>query len=418
MKKNRYKKLSLGSKKQLMAKMTFTFVMVAIFKLLSYIPVPFINISKITDVTSNLSIFQTAQMFSGHAVSQLTLMATGVSSYITASIVLQFLTYASKRLSEISRSSNSERIIKRITLVMGILISLITSLLYTVVLSRTNPEILTSNQWYAFAAIAICHAVGTFIAIQIGEMIEKKGYGNGLSLLIAVNVVSNFPQIIKAIINVTKVNVVTGSSIISLALLMVCLIIFMESSEKRLNVIYSKIAARQTGHMQSSKQSLPMKINANGVMPIIISASLLQVITFGLGFWNSNISQKIIAHLSNPGSIYYGIYMLVMIVFFTFIYSSITFDAGEFADGLQKNGGAIVAVRPGKDTKEYLKNVNKKLTKISAIYLFFVSLIPIVITGVFGFSGIQATSLMIIIGVALDTIIKLNNEYSLSKMKI
>lgn len=420
MSKKRYKKLSLGDRKTLTNKILFTFLMVALFKLLSYVPAPFVNLNIITDATKQLNILQTSQLFSGNAVTQLTLMATGISSYISASVVLQFLTYSIKKLNEIQKSSNGEKIMKRITLILGSIMSFATSLMYLHVLALQTPNILTNGEWYARLVIAAVHTLGTIIAINIGNAIDKKGYGNGLSLLIAVNVVSSFPSLGLGIFEITKQLPLYGLGIILLTALMMIIIVFMESSEKRLWVSYSKVVSRQRGHMKEQKQTLPMKINNAGVMPIIISASILQLFVFVMGFFTTRFTgaKMTVAELTNPGGLIYGITMSVLIVVFTFIYSAISLDTNELADNLQKNGGTIVGTRPGLDTKNLLRKIHVKLTRISALYLFVVSLIPIVMTGLLGFSGIQATSLMIVVGLAIDAITKLQNEHKLGKMKL
>lgn len=418
MRKNRYRSLKLGDKKQLTQKMLFTFFMIAVYKLLSFVPAPFVNQNILKDLVSDISILQTAELFSGRAMTQLTLMATGVSAYITASIILQFATYASKRLDEISKSSNGEKMMKRITLVLGVIMSIFTSLVFTIGFSKQTPGILTNNSWYAYAIIALIHAIGTIIAIMIGEAIEKKGYGNGVSLLIAVNVVSALPTIVKDLKLALETRTEVGVCVILLTILMALIIITIDSSEKKVPVLYSKVVARTNGNMRASRQTLPFKVNAGGVMPIILASFIIQIVTTVTTLIGNETAINWMIKLTDPTKIWYGLITSILIVVFTFVYSKIIFNAGDVAENLQKNGGAFLGVRPGRDTRLYLEKINKSLTRISALYLLIVSLIPIYMTMVLKFSGIQATSLMILIGVSLDTIIKLSNEYSLGKMKL
>lgn len=418
MRKNRYRSLKLGDKKQLTQKMLFTFFMIAVYKLLSFVPAPFVNQNILKDLVSDISILQTAELFSGRAMTQLTLMATGVSAYITASIILQFATYANKRLDEISKSSNGEKMMKRITLVLGIIMSIFTSLVFTVGFSKQTPGILTNNSWYAYAIIALVHAIGTIIAIMIGEAIEKKGYGNGVSLLIAVNVVSAIPTIVKELKLALETRTEVGVYVILLTILMALIIITVDSSEKKVPVLYSKVVARTNGNMRSSRQTLPFKVNAGGVMPIILASFIIQIVTTITTLIGNETAINWMTKLTDPTKIWYGLITSILIVVFTFVYSKIIFNAGDVAENLQKNGGAFLGIRPGRDTRIYLEKINKSLTRISAVYLLIVSLIPIYMTMVLKFSGIQATSLMILIGVSLDTIIKLSNEYNLGKMKL
>lgn len=418
MRKNRYRSLKLGDKKQLTQKMLFTFFMIAVYKLLSFVPAPFVNQNILKDLVSDISILQTAELFSGRAMTQLTLMATGVSAYITASIILQFATYASKRLDEISKSSNGEKMMKRITLVLGVIMSIFTSLVFTIGFSKQTPGILTNNSWYAYAIIALVHAIGTIIAIMIGESIEKKGYGNGVSLLIAVNVVSALPTIVKDLKLALETRTEVGVYVILLTILMALIIITVDSSEKKVPVLYSKVVARTNGNMRASRQTLPFKVNAGGVMPIILASFIIQIVTTVTTLIGNETAINWMTKLTDPTKIWYGLITSILIVVFTFVYSKIIFNAGDVAENLQKNGGAFLGIRPGRDTRIYLEKINKSLTRISAVYLLIVSLIPIYMTMVLKFSGIQATSLMILIGVSLDTIIKLSNEYNLGKMKL
>lgn len=417
-KRRRYKSMRLGEKKEIANKLLFTFIMIAVFKLLAFVPSPFVNMSEVQELVSKLSLLETAELFSGQAISHLTLMATGVSSYITASIVLQFLTYGSKRLNELSKSSNGEKVMQRITLAMGLVISFVSSIVLTYGLSKQNAGVLTNNEWYAFVTVAAFHSFGTFLAISIGNLIEKKGYGNGLSLLIAVNVVSSIPSIINSLKVYWLVDKVATLIIIGLTTVMILTIIIMESSEKKIPVRYSKVVARSTGHMRSQKQTLPMKINSAGVMPIILASTILQLVVFALGFSNNSTVKEFLSVAMNPQRVYYGLITSSLILIFTFVYSAIIFDANDVADSLQKNGGTILGIRPGRSTRDFLKRINKSLTRLSAAYLLFVSLIPTAITILFGFSGIQATSLMIVVGVSLDSIMKFTNEYNLGKMKL
>ena len=415
MKRNRYKSLKLGDKKQLGVKVLFTFFMILIYKLLSFVPAPFINRNVLYDLVSDISILQTAQLFSGRAITQLTLMATGVSSYITASIILQFVTYANKRLDEISKSSNGEKIMKRLTMILGVILSIITSLVFTIGLSSQESNILTNNSWYAFATIALVHAAGTVIAILIGEAIEKKGYGNGVSLLIAVNVVSSLPMIGNSLIVASM-----GVKIVAIiaTIVMSFLIIMVDSSEKKIPVLYSKVVARTTGNMRSSRQTIPLKVNATGVMPIILASFIFQILATIVTVTGNEKAMNVLTLIMDPKKLYHGIITSILIVLFTFVYAKVIFNAGDVAENLQKNGGALIGVRPGRDTRIYLQKISDKLTRISAVYLLVVSLIPVLMTAFLDFSGLQATSLMILIGVSLDTIIKLGNEYSLGKMKL
>lgn len=418
MKRNRYKSLRLGDKKQLASKLLFTFLMIALFKLLSFIPAPFVNREVLSEMVKGMSILETAQLFSGRAITQLTLMATGVSSYISASIFVQFATYASKRLDEISKSSNGEKVMKKITMVLGVILSIITSLVFTIGFASQNPEVLTNHSTYVYIIIALVHAIGTLIAIAIGEAIDKKGYGNGVSLLITINIVSNIPSVLTVLWYTMHTDLSSAIAVILLTILMACIIIVVDSSEKKIPVIYSKVVARTNNHMRAGRQTLPLKVNASGVMPIIIASFVMQAVSAIITLVGSEKAKDLLATCMDPRNIYYGLITSILIVIFTFVYSKIIFNAGDVAESLQKNGGTLLGIRPGRDTRNYLQEVNKSLTRISAFYLLIVSLIPIYMTGVLRFTGIQSTSLMIIIGVSLDTIIKLGNEYSLGKMKL
>lgn len=406
--RSRHKGLRFKNKrKEMLKKSLITIALLMLFRLLNYIPTPFTNLSLLDLKGSNLGALNIANMFSGGAFKQFTLMATGISSYISASIIVQLLTYVSKRLDEISKGANGQKIMKHLIIVLGLILSFITSLIFTNYLQKAS-GFLSKDAWWVYLLIALFHSLGTFIAIIIGEAITEKGYGNGVSLLISINIILGLPQLIKALGSLNTGAIITT---VLLSILMVLIIIRVESSDIKLKLRYTKNLSRMRGINQSSVDRLPIKLNLAGVMPVIITSSTIQLFSFIFNLSNNKVSKSLQTFFSNK--IAYFIAFSLLIVLFSYVYSFLIFNPREIAENLQKAGGVIIGIRPGKDTTKYLDQLRKQLSKFSGIYLILVSFIPLLISLLFNFNGLQATSIIILVGTITELLTQIENDYKM-----
>ncbi len=396
--------------KTVRTKILFTLCLIFLFRVLSFIPVPFIN----RDVLSNVSsqgIFGLTSAFTGGALQNFTIMATGISAYISASIIIQLLTYAIQSLHDVSKAPGGDKVIKRYTMVAGIVLAFFISL-GTTILMQKHYSILKNESWYIYLMIAIIHCVGTGIAVWIGETITEKGFGNGVSLLIFINIVSSVPNMISSTIGLTKTGALTWYWILVCLVLMVAVlisIVISESSARKIPIQYSKATARGATNFGKAQSYFPIKLNLTGVMPIIFAATILQVVGM-IGQYTHGVIADFINKYLTTGSILYTVIMSILIFFFSYFYSALIFNPREIADNIQSNGGCIPGIRPGKPTSDYIEAINKNLTFLGAAYLAIIALVPSLIFSIAGFNGLATTSMMILVGVSLETCQKIRTE--------
>lgn len=399
-------------------KLIVSIFLILVFRILSHIPVPFVNTEMIEELSSE-SIFGFANLYSGGALQSYTLMATGISAYISASIIIQIATFASPKLHDLSRDASGQRRIKKMTIGLGVLIALITSVSTTTVFEQSY-NLLSNDALWVYAIIAVCHAIGTGIAIAIGETITEKGFGNGVSLLIFINIATSIPSQLQTIGILHGIGLVKYSDVaicFLITLISVILVTFVESSERKIPVLYSSVAMRSDSYAKSKKSNFPMKVNIAGVMPVIFSSYILQILSVVISRIGNETLSSGLAFMMSPGTWANTVFMLVTIVSFSYIYIYISFDVHEVAKGLQAKGGAIPLVKQGKPTQEYIESVKNNLTIIGAAYLALIAIVPTWLLGYVGLSLIQSTSLIIVVGVSLETVKTLKTERTLSSSR-
>lgn len=387
------------------AKILLTLGLICLYKVISHIPVPFVNVGAL-QVLSSYSIFEYVNEFNGGALSSMSLTAVGISAYISASIVIQLLSVAITPLEEISKMPGGQNLIKRLTIILGIVFSFTMSFGLSAMLSYLPDYFSGGDSFFKRLLVAMIHCVGTGVCIWIGETITEHGIGNGISLLITANIISQIPQ------KIVSFSTADFTSIIVIIATLLCIIysvVFVETSEAHVPVEYAK-KVKVGQYVITSKPFIPIKVNVSGVMPIIFSTMFFQIVALigSIAGWDENC---VFSQVFTQGSVWYCTIMVLMIVASTFFYSEISFRTADVAKSLQSNEGVIPGVLPGKQTEEYLEDVLKRLNLISAVYLSLASLVPLLVYNFIGISFIQATSVMIIIGTVLDFVKKAKIEY-------
>lgn len=409
---------SYEKKKEIRNKVLVTLGYIVLFRLLTFIPVPFVDTDLWKEV-GGYTFLTFMDVFTG-GISAMTLMAIGVSAYITASIIIQMLSFMYRPLAELSKTPSGERVMKRYILLLSVVIAAITS---SILVYRTQVDynVMSNTAWYAYTAIVLSHVFGTVLAVRIGEDITKKGFGNGLSILIAINIMSSFPFIVKNVWGEYVAKLMSLQTMILAGVLVLVLLLFttiIESSERKIPVQYSKSAIRgaQTavGAPKNSRSYLPIKFNLNGVMPLIMATALVQlVVLVATLFAKKSTLATMLVNVLAKETVVYFIVVAVLIFASSFLYSFMSFDAREVSDNLQKNGGTVVGVQPGDRTVGYLRKTNINLTFWSSLALALVSLIPMVLFARMNIQGLAATSFMIIASVLIETWTQYKNEKKL-----
>ena len=385
---------------ELRKKIIYTFMMLLVYRLLSVIPVPGMNLAEVSKYVDQFSILGFMNMMTGGSFSQMTIMAMGITPYINSSIILQLLTVAIPSLEKLAKEGPEGR--KKITewtRYLTVVLAFIQAV-GLVFAMRANSY---GGIWYV--VIGISMAAGTALAMWIGERITENGIGNGISLLIMAGVVSNmFNWGRQAIVGVAAgtVGILPVLVVVIAFVAMIVVITYVDMGERRIPVQYAK---RMVGRKMYGGQSthIPMKINSTGVMPLIFGFAILQfpatVFAFfptsGINMWWNSFQN----------GIWYQIVLAVLIIAFTYFYTSITFNPIDISKNMQQNGGIIPGIRQGRATSDYLAKVSGRLTLFSALFLAVLATIPTIITRVFGIRApFAASSVLIAVSVALETL--------------
>ncbi len=404
-------------------KLLFVLLIITIFRLGSQIPTPGVDVSNVqacVNDVGNSGVYSLINLFSGGALLRLTVFALGIMPYITASIILQLLVVVIPRLEALKKEGQSGQ--TKITqytryLTLGLALLQATGIVALArsgnLLQGCSKPLLHDNGTGTFLVMVITMTAGTAVIMWLGELITERGVGNGMSLLIFTTVVSGFPSSLWAV-QKQKGWWVFGIVLV-IGLLVIAAVIFIEQAQRRIPVQYAR---RMVGRKMfgGSSTYIPLKVNQAGVIPVIFASSLLYLPAMAAQF-NQNSDSPWVKWINDyfvRGS--HPIYMItffLLIVFFTYFYVSITFNPEEVADNMKKYGGFIPGIRAGKPTEDYLSYVLSRITLPGALYLGLIALIPLIAfvfinaNQNFPFGG---TSILIMVGVALDTVKQIESQ--------
>ena len=397
---------------ELRKKMLYVIFIIVLYRIGAAIPIPYINASMMDTIKGlgNGSILQYMSILSGTAFSRATLFALSISPYINASIIIQLLCTAIPALENMAKEEDGRNKITQITRYVTVGLALITAYGYYMMLR--NYGLIINKSVFSAIVIIACYTAGSCLIMWLGEKINENGIGNGISIILFVNIVSSMPSVFGMLISYFQSGIggiITAIVTIIIAVFMVVFIIFMTNSERRLPIQYAKrVVGRKMYGGQSS--TLPLKLNMAGVMPIIFANSILALPstiamffptpaegTFWYGF------QRLFSYTSWL----YVVVFMVLIVFFSYFYIAISFNPIEVSNNLKKNGGFIPGIRPGKPTADYITKVLNKVTLMGAFFLGVIAVLPLAANIISGnrISGIAfaGTSIIIVVGVALET---------------
>ena len=408
-------------------KILFTLFVILLYRLGNAIPVPYVNVAMLQTYFSQMqnTVLGLLDVMSGGAFSQATIFALSIQPYINASIIIQLLCIAIPALERLSKDEGEEgkKKIAAITRYSTVAIGLLQGFAYYMLIKNNNilvPEAKTSV--WAGIVIVLTFTSGSALIMWLGEQITEHGIGNGISMILFASIISRFPNSIVRTIG----NCITGDLKWWVAVLMylgalaiIVLIVIVNDAERRIPVQYAK---RVVGRKMYGGQSthLPMKVNMSGVMPVIFAqsiASLPATIAAFTGKTDGWFSRNF-----GTNSILYAVVYLLLIIFFAYFYSTIQFNPVEVANNLKKNGGYIPGFRPGKPTSEFIQRVLNKITLFGAIYLGIIAVTPILVshfstTAALTGLSLGGTSIIIVVGVALETIRALESELLMRNYK-
>ena len=401
---------------ELKNRLLFTLAILVVYRLGCAIPVPFVTSSALTQMFSNGNMLAYLDMMSGGALSRCTLFALGVTPYINASIIVQLLTVAIPSLENIAKEPDGQQKLQQITRYAGGIIALIMSLGYYFVVRNMGALKYTSGAAGIFTAVVIIatFTAGAQLITWCGEQIDDKGIGNGLSLLIFSSIVSNWSSLYTTVAGLLT-RAAAGESqfyiflplLLVLALVVIVFIVIMTNAERRITIQYAK---RVVGRKQMGGQNsyLPLKLNMSGVMPIIFASTLCGLPNMIGSFLNLDATKHpywtAFFRVFNYNSVLYLVVYVLLIVAFNYFYVAIQYNPVDISNQLRKNNGTIPGIRPGKPTSDFITKTLSKITLIGAVFLAIVAAVPMIIGDLTGVSiQLGSTSLLIIVGVALDT---------------
>lgn len=401
---------------ELKNRLLFTLAILVIYRLGCAIPVPFITGSALSAMFSNGNMLTYLDMMSGGALSRCTLFALGVTPYINASIIMQLLTIAIPYLENLAKEPDGQTKLQQLTRYAGGVIALIMSLGYYFVVRSMGALKYTTGAAGVFSAavIILSFTAGAQLITWCGEQIDDKGIGNGISLLIFASIVSRWSSVYTTVTGLLT-RAAAGEPqfyillplLLVLALAVIVFIVIMTNAERRITVQYAK---RVVGRKQMGGQSsyIPLKLNMSGVMPIIFASSLVSIPGTIGSFLNIDQAAHpfwyAFFHTFNYTSPLYIVIYLLLILGFNYFYVAIQYNPVEIANNLRRNNGSIPGFRPGKPTSDFITRTLSKITLIGAIFLAAVAVLPIILGNLTGMSiQLGGTSLLIVVGVALDT---------------
>ena len=411
-------------------KILFTFLILLVFRLGARIPVPFVDPAALQAATTAQGgvneFFNYLSILTGGGLEYGAIFAMSVTPYINASIIIQLLCVAIPALERLSKEGEEgSKKLAQITRYATVVLALIQGIVYYIYLKNCGylTEFATSTGVAAtiFAAVVIvlCFTAGSALVMWLGERIDANGIGNGISIILFAGIISRGPQAFLLLWgNFTAGRYVEVIAIILGFLAVIAFIVWMTNAERRIPVQYAK---RVVGNKMYGGQNshIPIKVNMSGVLPVIFASSILMMPTMILSFMRNTTSSwyKFLSLFSTTG-VFYAVLYFFLIIGFAYFYTTIQFNPVEMTNNLRKNGGSIPGIRPGKPTSDFITKILSRITLMGALFLSLIAILPIIIGNISNVPiSLGGTSVLILVGVALDTVQNLESQMMMRHYK-
>lgn len=396
---------NIFANKELKDRIVYTFMMFVVFRLGVHIPVPGVDASVIENIFQSGNLFGFLDLFSGGALSKFSIFAMSITPFINAQIIMQMLVAVIPSLEELRKDGQEGfKQIQKITRYFTIFLAFVQAFGISYGL-RTNGA-LVDNSWFFLFFVCVVLTAGTCLLMWIGEKITEHGIGNGISLIIFCGIVARFPEALQTIVQYLEVGTITPLQALlfaAIALAMIVVVIEVNEGQRRIPVQYAK---RVIGRKMYGGHStfLPLRVNQAGVIPIIFASSILMLPVTLAQFIHVGWVQAL-AKFFGWGTWANTCLYAILIVIFTYFYTAITVNVTELADNMKKYGGFIPGIRPGEPTMRYVDKVLTRITLTGSVFLAFIAILPNFIGSITNIQGVYfgGTALLIIVGVALDT---------------
>lgn len=410
---------SMFKNKEIRNKILFTLAMLLIYRVGSAIPVPGVDATKLASQISDNSVLSMMNLLGGGALERLSVFAMGVTTYITASIIIQLLSMdVIPALTEMTKSGQTGRMkMEKITRYLGVVLSFVQA--YSLVYGFDKQySVLANSSLSGYLYTATVLTAGTMFLIWLGDRISMKGIGNGLSIIIFAGIVSNMPSQFMQVWNVLAGGTTQGelfNGILQFALfvllyiIIIVFVIVMETAVRKIPIQYTNSSSYTRGN---DVTFLPLKINSASVIPVIFAQSIMTAPQIVISFFNQDLYKTLQTYLSLSSTT--GLILYAVLTFlFTFFYTDLQVDPDQVADNLSKSGAYIPGIRPGNETKTYLHKVLNRITVLGAIALVIVATLPYILpmfTSLPSSISIGGTGIIIVVGVAMETIAQLKGQ--------
>ncbi|MFH0912194.1 MAG: preprotein translocase subunit SecY [Patescibacteria group bacterium] len=415
--------LQLFKHKDLRIRILWTLGLLVIFRIVAHIPIPGVDVSKLQELFAQNQFLGMIDIFSGGSLSNFSIALMGVAPYINASIIIQLMTMAIPQVEALQKEGDyGRRKLNQYTRYLTVPLAFLQSYGMISILQRSDFPILGDISLYRLAAILLTVTAGTILVMWLGELISEFGIGNGISLIIFLGIVARLPQIISSTAVVFDVGQLSRIiTFVVLALLTIYFVVYITEGQRNIPISYAG-RARSNRFMSGVVSNLPLKVNQAGVIPIIFALSLLvfpgmiaSIFMNARSQWLATVAQFTQQMLQSQWV--YGILYFVLVIFFTYFYTWVIFKPTNVAENLQKSGGFIPGVRPGKNTIDFLTYISNRITLAGSIFLGLIAVLPLVVQAFVKMPSltIGGTSLLIVVSVALETMRQVRAQLIMKK---
>ena len=411
-------------------KLLFTLLILFIYRIGNRIPVPGVDVAALRtffDQTLSTTVLGFYNTLSGSAFSEATVLALSIQPYINASIIIQLLTIAVPALERMAKEEGEvgKKKLTRITRYTTVGLGLLMGVAYTVMLHNYN--ILASDaNFLSYVVIVLSFTAGSALVMWLGEQITEFGIGNGISIILFANIISRIPDNIISLVTNLSTGAMKwwGATIVLVGVAaLVLLIVFINDAERRIPIQYAKrVVGRKVYGGQNT--NLPIKVNMSGVMPVIFAQSIAALPATIFAFTNPNGTSgngfvQFLINMFDSSSWFYAFLYFILIIAFAYFYAAVQYDPVEIANNLKKNGGFIPGFRPGNPTAAFIQKVLNKVTLFGAVYLGIVAILPLIIGKIVNVAALSigGTSVIIVVGVALETVQALESQMLMRQYK-
>jgi len=409
--------------KDLRARILWTLFLLIIFRIISHIPIPGVDLSKLQELFAQNQFLGMMDIFSGGSLGQLSIALMGVAPYINASIIIQLMTMAIPQIEALQKEGDyGRRKLNQYTRYLTVPLALLQSYGMIILLQKSEFSVLGDMSIYRLIAILITVTAGTILVMWLGELISEFGIGNGISLIIFLGIVARLPQLISETAAVFSVGQIGRLlAFVALALATIYFVVYITEGQRNIPISYAG-RVRTNRFMAGMTSNLPLKVNQAGVIPIIFALSLLifpgmvsALFMNARSQWLANSAEFVKKLFENNWV--YGVSYFLLVIFFTFFYTWVIFKPTQVAENLQKSGGFIPGIRPGKHTVDFLTRISNRITLWGSIFLGLIAVLPLIVQAFVKVSSltIGGTSLLIVVSVALETMRQVKSQLVMKK---